>query len=178
MRIARPLLVRVVIGGAVAAAGQSVVPPSPLAIEDRWGRASVPSIRITSPLGRTGLVTRVRIVAQVAGAAQATCVAGRASSSTARASAPSTDGPPYAVEWTRRQPVRETRDYRPGRRLDGHTLRDTVMLPPFEVIEKTEVTGVLLETAVYDKAGRFVLGPDRLRIHRHRRRRANRPSTS
>ena len=56
----------------------------------------------------------------------------------------------------RPEPVREARITVQANASTGETLRDTVSLPPFEVVEKTEVTGVLVETSVFDKGGRFV----------------------
>jgi hypothetical protein len=38
----------------------------------------------------------------------------------------------------------------------GRLISDTVVLPPFEVAEETEVRSILLEAGVYDKAGRFI----------------------
>ncbi|MFN7917552.1 MAG: VWA domain-containing protein [Vicinamibacterales bacterium] len=136
---------------AVAARAQGDMPPG-----ERHTPAS--ALTITSPLGRTGLVMRVRIVAQVTLAPGALLspvdfyVDGVKVGTVA-------DGPPYAAEWLDENPferreitVRASVSDGPEPRL----LTDTVNLPPFEVVEKAEVTGVLLETSVFDKAGRFV----------------------
>jgi VWFA-related protein len=114
------------------------------------------SIQITSPLGRTGLVTRVRIVAQVTipddddrlsplsffvdGALVGTVEA----------------GPPYSVDWTDNNPFERREIVVQAYDAAGRTIKDTVVLPAYEVSGKTEVTSVLVEAAVYDKAGRFV----------------------
>ena len=116
---------------------------------------SVSSLRITSPLGRTGIVTRVRIVAQITLAPGVTLSPVEVFVDGTRVGTVQ-NGPPYAVEWVDENPF-ETREIVVQAALStGEVLRDTVSLPPFEVVEKTEVTGVLLETSVFDKTGRFV----------------------
>lgn len=66
------------------------------------------------------------------------------------------NGPPYVVEWLDDNPFEKREITVQAADSNGVTLRDTVTLPPYEVVEKTAVTGVLLETSVYDKTGRFV----------------------
>lgn len=116
------------------------------------------SLRITSPLGRTGLVMRVRIVAQVTVAPGALLSPVEFFVDGAKVGAVG-DGPPYAVEWLDENPF-ESREITVQAAVSGGAspavLKDSVTLPPFEVVEKAEVTGVLLETSVYEKAGRFV----------------------
>ncbi len=113
------------------------------------------SLHITSPLGRTGAVLRVRIVAQITLAPGVTLspveffVDG-----TRVGSVP--NGPPYAVEWVDDNPFAKRAITVQAALSTGDVLRDSVDLPPYEVVEKTEVTGVLLETSVFDKSGRFV----------------------
>ncbi|MGE3957888.1 MAG: VWA domain-containing protein [Vicinamibacterales bacterium] len=116
---------------------------------------SASALRITSPQGRTGLVTRVRIVAQITLAPDVALSPVEFFVDGTRVGAV-TDGPPWAVEWLDDNPF-ERREITVQAALStGETLKDTVSLPPFEVVEKTEVTGVLLETSVYDRNGRFV----------------------
>ena len=70
-------------------------------------------------------------------------------------------GPPYAVDWVDENPFERARDRRPGHRFGRpHAARTRSCCRPIEVVEKTGVTGVLLETSVYDKAGRFVSALD------------------
>ena len=74
-----------------------------------------PSLRITSPLGRTGLVTTVHIVAQI------TVPPGFVLSPVqfyveGKLVGTVDDGPPYAVDVDRRQSVRETRNSGSGDR--------------------------------------------------------------
>jgi VWFA-related protein len=111
------------------------------------------TVRITSPLGRTGVTARTRIVAEVHAPRGAEVAArffvdgellGVASS-----------GPPYAVEWFDDNPF-ERRELRVEVADAAHTARDTVILPAYEVTDVAEVTSVLLETGVYDKTGRFM----------------------
>ncbi|MGC4081812.1 MAG: VWA domain-containing protein [Vicinamibacterales bacterium] len=113
------------------------------------------SLRITSPLGRTGLVTRVRIVAQVTLAPGALLSPVEFFVDGIRVGAVQ-EGPPYAVEWLDENPFERREITVQAAVSTGELQRDTVSLPPFEVVEKAEVTGVLLETSVYDKSGRFV----------------------
>jgi VWFA-related protein len=113
------------------------------------------SIRITSPLGRTGLVTKVRIVAQVhvhsgeSLSAVSFFVDGKLVGMVE-------SGPPYAVDWIDDNPFERREIIVQAADAAGHVLRDMVVLPPFEVNDRTEVTSILLETSVYDKAGRFI----------------------
>ena len=68
------------------------------------------------------------------------------------------DGPPYAVEWTDENPF-ERRELS-VEVLDnvGNKGRDSVVLEPFDFVELSEVSSVLLEAGVYDRKGRFVSG--------------------
>jgi VWFA-related protein len=122
-------------------------------------------IRITSPLGRTGLVTRVRIVAQVVLAPDAHLspvdffVDGQKVGTVE-------SGPPYAVDWTDENPFEPREIVVQASDSAGHMLRDVVVLPAFQVSENTEVTRVVLETGVYDEHGFAVssLSPSALRV--------------
>ena len=113
------------------------------------------SIRITSPLGRTGLVTRVRIVAQVK-IPPGTVLSSLSFFVDGQPVGTVEAGPPYSVDWTDENPFERREIVVQAADSAGRTLRDTVVLPPYEVNDRTEVTSVLVETAVYDKAGRFV----------------------
>lgn len=120
-------------------------PPEPVA----W------TVQITSPLGRTGVVTKVRIVAQVLGATPEQTpihvlfhvdgqLVGEAS------------GAPYAVEWLDDNPFERRELVVQARDMLGRIASDTVVLPAFQITDQSEVTNVLLEAGVYDKQGRFV----------------------
>jgi len=123
------------------------------------------SVRLTSPLGRTGTPGAVRIVAKVQAGSNVTLgpvrflIDGMLYKT-------KDDGPPYVVEWVddnpfeRREIVVEVED------SAGHVARDTVVLEPFEVSDTTEVFSVVLDAAVRDKTGRFIAGlkPDHFQV--------------
>ena len=78
------------------------------------------------------------------------------SSSTASSSAPRTRAAIRPSSgWTRIRSRSARSSSRPPMPT-GHVIRDTVVLPPFEITDQTEVTSILLETGVYDKTGRFI----------------------
>lgn len=113
------------------------------------------SVRITSPLGRTGEPGSVRIVAQIRALPGASLspvqiyVDGTLLSTVS-------DGPPYAAVWVDANPF-ESNEITVAVSDDlGNAARDTVVLEPFEITETTEVTRVLLDTSVQDKEGRFI----------------------
>jgi Ca-activated chloride channel homolog len=114
-----------------------------------------PSIRITSPLGRTGVVTRVRIVAQIDIPAGQTLSA--VSFRVDDALVGTAEAARYtAIDWVDENPFERREIVVQATDAAGRTIRDSVILPPFEVTDKTEVTSILLETGVYDKTGKFV----------------------
>src|SRR5687768_12126819 len=114
------------------------------------------TIRITSPLGRTGVAGTVRIVAQVG--------------TTSDGPAPSVrflvDGkllqtltaPPYAIDWVDDDPLVEREIVVEASDARSHTAKDAITLKPFTVTDESEVTSVVVEASVYDKNGRFVPG--------------------
>jgi Ca-activated chloride channel family protein len=113
------------------------------------------SIRITSPLGRTGVVTRVRIVAQV------DVPAGQVLSAVSffvdgKLVGTADSGRYAAVDWVDENPFEQREIVAQAADAAGHVVRDSVVLPPFEITDQTEVTSILLEAGVYDKAGRFI----------------------
>ena len=112
-------------------------------------------IRITSPLGRTGVATRVRIVAQVQ--IPSGQVLSKLSFFVDGELIGTTEAEPYSsVDWTDVNPFERREIVVQAADASGRTVRDVVVLPPFEITDKTEVTSILLETGVYDKTGRFV----------------------
>ena len=113
------------------------------------------TIRITSPLGRTGVSTKVRIVAQVH--AEPTDVLSKLSFFVDGTLVGTADPSPYsAVDWVDQNPFERREIVVQAADSAGHVIKDTVVLPAFEVNDKTEVTSILLETGVYDKTGRFI----------------------
>ena len=61
-----------------------------------------------------------------------------------------------AVDWVDENPFEKREIVAQAADTAGHVVRDTVVLPPFEITDQTEVTSILLEAGVYDKAGRFI----------------------
>jgi Ca-activated chloride channel homolog len=115
------------------------------------------SVRITSPLGRSGMHGKIRIVAQIRSndSAPITQVRFLIDQQPYKTD---TDGPPYVVEWEDENPF-ERREI--GVEVSdslGRAATDRVVLEPFDIIEESQVTSVLLEAAVQDTQGRFVKG--------------------
>ncbi len=126
------------------------------------------SVRITSPLGRTGGIGAVRIVAQIQQPSSATL-------NPVRFYVDGTlfktddDGPPYAVEWTDENPFERRELAVEVDDSEGRKGRDKVVLEAFEITEISEVASVLLEAGVYDRKGRFVSGLTRDQLRRQGR---------
>ena len=118
--------------------------------------AAAPTVRITSPLGRTGGVGAIRIVAQVAGA-QSPVQAVRFFVNSKPVGEDHV-GPVYAVEWTDENPFERTEIAAEVVDADGRAARDVVELPAFEFVEAAQVSSVLLEATVQDRQGRFIDG--------------------
>ncbi|HVH29035.1 MAG TPA: VWA domain-containing protein, partial [Vicinamibacterales bacterium] len=117
------------------------------------------SVRITSPLGRTGLPGTIRIVAQVYH----------------RSGVPPgqvrfyvddqllgslNQGPPYAVEWVDDNPFERREIAVEAVDVQGNAARDQIVLEPFEIIEAADIAAVLLDTSVQDRNGRFIKNLD------------------
>ncbi|MCA1563239.1 MAG: VWA domain-containing protein [Acidobacteria bacterium] len=123
-----------------------------LAVLSPAGRPSVRaqsdalSVRITSPLGRTGLPGLIRIVAQVYHPPSAP--PGEVRFYVDDHLLRSVDqGPPYAVEWADENPFQRREIAVEAVDAAGNAVRDKIVLEPFEVTEAAEVTSVLLETS-------------------------------
>jgi VWFA-related protein len=118
------------------------------------GAESGLTVRITSPLGRIGAFTNLRIVAQVHNVEAALqpirfFVDGKLYKT-------DEDGPPYAVEWVDENPFERRELSVEVEDSAGRIARDSVVLPAFDVVETADVSSVLLEAGVYDSKGRFV----------------------
>ena len=115
------------------------------------------SVRITSPLGRTGTPGAIRIVAQI-----------RTEDDTqpgpvrfavdGRLLATDTDGPPYVAEWVDENPFERREITVEVTDSLGRGATDRVVLEPFDVVEESQVTSVLLDASVQDKQGRTIKG--------------------
>jgi len=138
----------VALATAAGAAGQTPHGETPAS-------SAAASIHITSPLGRTGVVTKVRIVAHVQ------IPPGQVLSEVRffvdGTLVGTTEAAPYAsVDWVDQNPFERREIVVQAADAAGREIRDAIVLPAFEVADKTEVTSILLETGVYDKTGRFM----------------------
>ena len=135
-RVAWPALVLAAV--ALEAASAPAAGPDPIT-----------SIRITSPLGRTGVPGVIRVVAQVVTAAPAGVVPVRFFVDD-RLLGEDLDGPPYVTEWEDENPY-EPRVIRAvvedGR---GGVVEDHVSLASLEVIEEASVTVASTRTDATD----------------------------
>jgi Ca-activated chloride channel homolog len=119
-----------------------------------------PTIRITSPLGRTGLPGTVRIVARM------TTPEGTAVPAAVRfymngvLIATDTDGPPYVAEWQDENPFEPCTLTVEANDAIGNTLRDTVELAPLTIVETSDITSVGLDAVVQDARRRYVAALD------------------
>jgi hypothetical protein len=92
-----------------------------------------PMVRITSPLGRTGGVGTVRIVAQIQ-AAQGTALGPVRFYVDGTLFKTDEDGPPYAVEWLDENPFERRELAVEVEDVNGNKGRDKVVLEAFELV--------------------------------------------
>ena len=116
------------------------------------------TVRLTSPLGRTGDSATVRIVAQVQRSRDLSLGAVRVAFFVDGTKVGTVDAPPYAVTWVDENPFEPREIKVEAVHESGAVGRDTVTLPPFEITEQTEVGRILVEAGVYDGTGRPALG--------------------
>ena len=147
---------RVLLGSALVAivgtAGTAAAAPqdaAPTAVDEPGG------IQITSPLGRTGIVTKERIVARVH-VPPGTVLSPLSFYVDGKLEGTVASGPPYAIDWTDENPFEPREIVVQAADASGHTFKDKVVLPPFEIVDSTQVTSVLIEIGVYDKNGRSI----------------------
>jgi Ca-activated chloride channel homolog len=136
--------------------------PAPAASPN--GHESPLTVRITSPLGRTGLNGPIRIVAQVR---TATVLPLEVKFFVDRQLLDTVQQAPWAVEWTDDNPFDRREITVEAVDATGNTASDAVVLEPLEVNETAQVTSVLVEASVTDGEGRSVrlLGPSGFRVY-------------
>jgi VWFA-related protein len=121
------------------------------------GAQENPSFRITSPLGRSGLTGRIRVLARLDGV-PAKPAARVAFYVDGVLLAEDTDGPPYEALWDDDNPF-ERREISAQATLNsGAVLTAAVVLEPMLVTLSTQVTSVAMEASVLDGNGQFVRG--------------------
>jgi Ca-activated chloride channel family protein len=123
------------------------------------GTDVAPAVRITSPLGRTGLDGRIRIVARVQTPEKAPVPTVRFYVN-GELLATDNDGAPYVAEWEDLNPFEACELSVEADFGDASVLRDSVRLQPLELIETAQVMSVGLEATVVDGRGRYVGGLD------------------
>jgi Ca-activated chloride channel family protein len=115
------------------------------------------SVKITSPLGRTGGTGAVRIVAQLRAAVERPFPTVRFFVD-GKLYKVDDDGPPYAVDWVDAYPLTDCEIAVDVTDASGHTARDTVTLKPYMIDDSVTVMSMLMAVAVYTKNGRLVSG--------------------
>jgi Ca-activated chloride channel homolog len=114
-----------------------------------------PTIKITSPLGRSGLPGTIRIVARIDAPGSATGIS-VAFAIDGKPLSTDSDGAPYEAAWVDDNPF-ETREITAEATIaEGVTIRDAVTLKPLEITEAADVSSVGVEATVVDASGRFV----------------------
>jgi Ca-activated chloride channel homolog len=117
--------------------------------------ASLAGVRITSPLGRTGTSGSIRIVAQIQ-AAQDVALGPVRFFVDGQLFRTDTDGAPYVAEWVDENPFERREIAVSVSDALGHEFRDHVVLQPFDIVDESQVTSVLVEAGVQDKNGHFL----------------------
>lgn len=146
------LLISTVCSGLSGVAAQAPAPAQPAAPSPPPPLA----VRITSPLGRTGVAGTVRIVAQVQ--ALNTKIVPAARFLVDGKLLQTLTGPPYAVEWADVDPLMPIEIVVEVLDGLGNSAKDTINLKPFMIFDESEVSSVVVEASVFDKKGRFVTG--------------------
>jgi Ca-activated chloride channel family protein len=116
---------------------------------------TTPAVRITSPLGRSGTSGSIRIVAQVQ-LAEGQQVGPVRFLIDGQLFGTDSDGPPYVVEWVDENPFERREITVATDDALGHEVHDRVVLEPFDIVEESQVTSVLVDAAVQDRNGRFL----------------------
>lgn len=104
------------------------------------------TVRITSPMGRTGTLGAVRIVAQVGHAEDSPLQSVKFFVNHTLVGEDG-EGPIYAVEWSDDNPFEPTEITVEATDASGRTARDAVRLEPFEIVDETRVISVQIGRA-------------------------------
>ena len=115
------------------------------------------SVRITSPLGRTGIHGPIRLVAQVLAPDRAHVKSVKFFVDQ-KLHGETSEGPPFAVEWTDENPYEPREIAAEVCDALGVCARDVVKLDAMVLIEEAEVSSVLVEASVYDADGKAING--------------------
>src|SRR5687767_12291482 len=100
------------------------------------------TVRITSPLGRTGIHGPIRIVAQVQHASDVVLQPVKFFVDQ-KLQGEAKQGPPFAVEWTDENPYEGREIAVEVCSMAGDCVRDVVKLDPLVLLEEAEVSSVL-----------------------------------
>jgi VWFA-related protein len=120
--------------------------------------ANPPAIKITSPLGRSGLPGTIRIVARLDGMPSSDTPVPVKFAVDGKPLSTDTDGPPYEATWVDENPFEAREITAEATGGDGVTVRDGVTLKPLEITEAADVSSVAVEATVLDASGHFVTG--------------------
>lgn len=121
------------------------------------------TIRITSPLGRTGTPGAVRIVARIETDPKVP-VQTVIFSVNGTVVGHDDEGPVYAVEWVDDNPFAPAEIVAEVTDAKGRTASSKVQLAAFDYVEQAEVISVLVEATVHDKTGRPISGLDKTKF--------------
>ena len=119
-----------------------------------------PTLRITSPLGRTGLPGTIRIVARLDGLVEPKLTEPKPPRLRFFVDnvllSSDEDGPPYDALWVDENPF-EPRELSVEAELPaGGSLRTSITLNPLEITETADISSVAVDATVVDPKGRFV----------------------
>jgi Ca-activated chloride channel family protein len=119
-----------------------------------------PTLRITSPLGRTGLPGTIRIVARLDGLTEPRLTEPKPARLRFFVDnvllSSDEDGPPYEALWVDDNPF-EPRELSVDAELPaGGSLRTSITLNPLEITETADISSVAVDATVVDPKGRFV----------------------
>ena len=116
-----------------------------------------PTIKITSPLGRTDLPGKVRFVARVTTPDKRLPTVVRFYVDQMLL-ASDTDGPPYVAEWDDPNPFEPRSLAVEADFTETPTVRDQLDLKPLDVIETAQIMSVGVDATVQDRDGHYVRG--------------------